>query len=376
MGGGTVILFQPHHNGARKILFKPQDIAHLGPAPAIDRLVVIAHAADVLMRLRQKPQPKVLADVGVLILVHQNVAEPALILFQHIGVFLEDHHAMQQKIAKIGGVQSAQTFLILLIKLGPAVVEGRSLGRGHTIRRQRAVLPAVDDPGQKPRGPALFVDIGRRNQLFQQAQLVVGVQNGEVRLQPHQFRMPPQDLHRQRVERAHPRHALGHIAQHPAHPQAHLARGLVGEGHGQNFIRPGAVHVQQMHDAGRQRLGLAGAGARKHQNRAIQRLNRGTLCGVQIIEIGRRAGCHGPLRQRHGGLEGLALIPSVHEGTIDRDLPDLKNCSGNVRKIPAKTHQLRRKAPIGPNSCPVSAAQWWGKPLGETFGALPCSTCL
>ena len=123
MGGRAVILFQPHHNRARKILFKPQDIAHLGPAPAIDRLVIIAHAADVLMRLRQKPQPKVLADVGILVLVHQNIAEPALILFQHIGIFLEDHHAMEQQIAKIGGVQSAQTLLILLIKLGAAIVE-------------------------------------------------------------------------------------------------------------------------------------------------------------------------------------------------------------------------------------------------------------
>ena len=195
MGGRAVILLQPHHNGARKILFKPQDIAHLGPAPAIDRLVIIAHAADVLMRLRQKPQPKVLADVGILVLVHQNIAEPALILFQHIGVFLKDHHAMQQKIAKIGGVQSAQTLLILLIKLGSTVVEGRSLGRGHAIRGQRAVFPAVDDPSQKPRGPTFFVDIGGGNQLFQQAQLVVSVQNREVRLQPHQFRMTAQNLH-------------------------------------------------------------------------------------------------------------------------------------------------------------------------------------
>ena len=45
-----VILFQPDNGRPRKIAFKLQDVANLGPAPAIDRLVVIADAAQVAVR--------------------------------------------------------------------------------------------------------------------------------------------------------------------------------------------------------------------------------------------------------------------------------------------------------------------------------------
>ena len=50
--GGTVIGFKPHHLRAGEILFKPQDVFNLRPAPGIDGLVIIADAADIAMRLR------------------------------------------------------------------------------------------------------------------------------------------------------------------------------------------------------------------------------------------------------------------------------------------------------------------------------------
>ena len=146
MGGRAVVLLQPHHRGTGKVLFKPQDIAHLGAAPAIDRLVIIAHAADVAMRLRQQAQPQVLGDIGILILVHQNVPEPPLVLLQHVRVGLEDGHDMQQKVAEIGGVQRQQSPLVSLVQLGPPVDEGRRLNRRHGGWQQRPVLPAVDQP--------------------------------------------------------------------------------------------------------------------------------------------------------------------------------------------------------------------------------------
>ena len=56
--GRPVILLQPHHMRAFKIFFEPQDVAHFGTAPAIDRLIVIADATDVLVPTRQQPQPQ------------------------------------------------------------------------------------------------------------------------------------------------------------------------------------------------------------------------------------------------------------------------------------------------------------------------------
>ena len=137
VGGRAVVALQPDDLGAGKVVLEAQDVVDLGAAPAIDRLVVVADAADVLERaltprmprradaralararsdevastglalervpasselrraaprlegrgrrsrrvaLRQQPQPQILRDVGVLVLVDQDVLEAALIV--------------------------------------------------------------------------------------------------------------------------------------------------------------------------------------------------------------------------------------------------------------------------------------------------------
>src|SRR6202012_114653 len=47
MPGGAVIALQPDDLGAGEIVVEAQDVVDLGAAPAIDRLVVVADAADV-----------------------------------------------------------------------------------------------------------------------------------------------------------------------------------------------------------------------------------------------------------------------------------------------------------------------------------------
>ena len=48
VAGGAVIALEPDNPGAGKVVLEAQDVVDLGAAPAIDRLVVIADAADVL----------------------------------------------------------------------------------------------------------------------------------------------------------------------------------------------------------------------------------------------------------------------------------------------------------------------------------------
>ncbi len=50
VAGGAVVALQPDHLGAGKIVIEAQDVVDLGAAPAIDRLVVVADAADVFGR--------------------------------------------------------------------------------------------------------------------------------------------------------------------------------------------------------------------------------------------------------------------------------------------------------------------------------------
>src|ERR1700730_14391385 len=50
VAGGAIVALQADHLGAGKILLDTQDVVDLGAAPAIDRLVVVTDAADVLER--------------------------------------------------------------------------------------------------------------------------------------------------------------------------------------------------------------------------------------------------------------------------------------------------------------------------------------
>ena len=112
MAGRAIVALQLDDLGAREVALEAQDVVHLGPAPAVDRLVVIADAADIAGRGRQQPQPQILGDVGVLIFVDQDVAEAATIFLSQIGVLRQDGDVVQQQVAEVAGVQGAQAGLI------------------------------------------------------------------------------------------------------------------------------------------------------------------------------------------------------------------------------------------------------------------------
>ena len=57
--------------------------------------------------------------------------------------------------------------------------------------------------------------------------------------------------------------------------------------------RPGAAEAENMGDARGQHAGLAGAGAGQHQHRAVERLDRLALLGIEPGEIGRAAARRG-----------------------------------------------------------------------------------
>ena len=76
--GRPVVLLQPDEPRAREILQELLHVAHVGAAPAVDRLVVVAHRADVAVGA-EEPDELVLGAVGVLELVDQDEAELGLI---------------------------------------------------------------------------------------------------------------------------------------------------------------------------------------------------------------------------------------------------------------------------------------------------------
>ncbi len=315
----AVVALQADHLSAGKILLEAQDVVDLRPAPAIDRLVVVADAADVglrpavdrRLRLRQQPEPQILRHVGVLILVDQHVAEAVVIVGEHVGVAAQNAQRLQHQVAEVGGVQHLQPRLIGGIELSPAPVgEGAPVHLGHVARRQPAVLPVVDMAGKLARRPALLVDALGLDDLLHQADLVVGVEDGEVAFQPRHLGVAAQHARADRVEGAQPLHALDHAADQVADAVLHLARRLVGEGDGEDLPGLGAAGGEQMGDAGGEHARLAGAGAGQYQNRPLGRLHRFALFRVQLFQPGRRA----PARRPRGNAArlGLRRCSSLH----------------------------------------------------------------
>ena len=189
VAGRAVVALEADHRRAGKVVLEPQNVVDLGSAPAVDRLVVVADAAQVFARLRQQPQPEVLGDVGVLVFVDQHVAKTVLVLAQHVLVLAPQPQAFEQQVAEIDGVEGLEALLIRRVKLA-ALAEGERPGfaRRHVLGREAAVLPAVDDAGELARGPALLVDVFRLDDLLEQADLIVDAQDGEVGPQARQAR--------------------------------------------------------------------------------------------------------------------------------------------------------------------------------------------
>ena len=206
---GAVVALQPDHLGAGEVRLEAQDVVDLGAAPAVDRLVVVADAADVGRAAGDQPQPQVLGDVGVLVLVDQRVAEAALVVGEHVGVLQEQAQHLEQQVAEVGGVELLEALLVGGVeRRSLALGEGEGLPARHLVGREAAVLPAVDQGGQLARRPAVLVQPLALDHLLDEADLVVGVEDGEARLEAHQLGMPAQDLDADGVEGAEPGHAL------------------------------------------------------------------------------------------------------------------------------------------------------------------------
>ena len=96
MAARAVIALEADDHRAGKIVLEAQNVVDVGAAPAVDRLVVVADAAEIAMPLGEEPQPQILHDVGVLVFVDENVAPAILILRENLRALAKEAQAFQQ----------------------------------------------------------------------------------------------------------------------------------------------------------------------------------------------------------------------------------------------------------------------------------------
>ena len=334
VSGRAVVAFQPNDLGAGKVVLEAQDIVDFGAAPAIDGLVVIPDAADVLQRadgclrreggvlllvlplpacgervgvrgttraLPQQSQPEILGDVGVLILVHQNVSKPPLILAQHLRLLAKKPDAPQQQVAEVGRVEHLEPILVGGIEfLALAGNEARGFSHGDLLRDEPPVLPSVDQARQHARRPAFLVDVLGFEQLPEQADLIVGIENREVGLESDELGVPAHNFRADGMKCAEPRHSLDDLPHHGADAGLHLARSLVGESHRENVAGPRTSGGQDVRYPCREDARFPGSGTGQNEHRPVERLDRKTLLWIEVVEIRRAGGRARPRRDPAG----------------------------------------------------------------------------
>ncbi len=120
--GGAVVLLQQYDGGARKIPFKLGDVADVGTAERINRLVRITHHREgcarnfailtpgkrrTLRDMLRSDSPgeltneRVLCVVGVLVFVHQNMAKTRLVFCCNLGKSSKEIHRLTNQVIKV-----------------------------------------------------------------------------------------------------------------------------------------------------------------------------------------------------------------------------------------------------------------------------------
>ena len=165
-----------------EVLLQLHQVFRPGTAPGVDRLVVVTHHGEPAAQADQLFYQQVLAGVGVLVFIHQQVVDLVLPFFQNGRVVLEQDRGQQDQVVKIQRVVGFQRALVAQVGLGAEDIR-RAGGRRQRLFRQHAVVfPARDALRDDVRLVALGAVL-LDQQVADQGAGILRVENGEARFE-------------------------------------------------------------------------------------------------------------------------------------------------------------------------------------------------
>jgi hypothetical protein len=156
------------------IVFEIQDVADVGPAPAVDRLILVAHHGDAAGAVGQEAHEAVLHVVGVLELVHEHVIEK---LGQGGAAGQSALHSVERREQQAAEVDGAGGAEALFVQGGrPCPPPRRNSRPRDTGRAGALVLRAIDHGEHLAHGKGLLghLHVGQHAR-HQSARIVVVV---------------------------------------------------------------------------------------------------------------------------------------------------------------------------------------------------------
>ena len=94
-----------------------QYIVDVRPTEGINALRIVAHYADPVVSCSQLAYDGVLGQVGVLVLVHQDVVEVGTVFLEHVRMVAEQQEGVEQQVIEVHGSRLAATVPILLVDI-------------------------------------------------------------------------------------------------------------------------------------------------------------------------------------------------------------------------------------------------------------------
>jgi hypothetical protein len=262
---------------------------NVGPAPAVDRLRVVAHDGEVPVPRRDEVDDLGLQRVGVLVLVDEHVLE---LVGDDPGDRLVLGHQPPPVDEQVVVVHRVAGALALLVEAVDALdlrrdgLEVRVRGGDDVGDGSVGVVGETDDVAHHRwfrEAARARVDGGLVDASVDEVGGVLGVEDREVGGVAERLRVPAQKPVAHRVERPAP-HAPHFRPDQPLHAPHHLARRAVGEGDEED-PRSRDARLDEPGDPVRHRARLARAGAGDDELRAVARSDHAVLFVVEGLAV-------------------------------------------------------------------------------------------
>ena len=232
--GGAVVLLQEDDGRLRVVALEVEDVADVGGAPGVDRLVGVADDADVgVGRRRQQPREHVLGDVGVLELVDQDVLVAVAVALRTSGAVAQQLDRLHEDVVEVEGAVLGQQRLVALVAAGRRSPRSRSVTLLAKASGPMQLALGLRDHGEDGarRVLARVQADTRRTIRFISAIWSRVVEDHEAARHADRLAVDAQDAGADGVEGAE-RDAARRRCRAGLDAVAQLARRLVGEGHG------------------------------------------------------------------------------------------------------------------------------------------------
>ena len=284
-----VIGFDFKDFGARVPLGEIEDIGKIGPAPRIDTLRIVAHHRDIVMPGGEQIDQIALELVRILIFVHQDELETALVMFANIREVLQQFEPEREQIVKVHRVARFFAGQVTLMQIGNLLgelIKITELPREQIpdglmrIRDQRKNF-VQDIRFGEIRAFGFNFGIGEAG--FDEVFAVIAIKDGKIALIAQRGGVETERAGADSVESAAPER-MKFMAEQVADAAHHFRSGFISESEQQNAIG-GNLLFQQESDPIGQSAGFARTSPRDHQSRAWGSGDCGILLLIKFAGI-------------------------------------------------------------------------------------------